>query len=105
MKEPYMETSTHTLTRNDTDVRMPGMYAVVVYNDEITTMDFVVDILMRVFHHRSLEASNIMMDIHQQGQGIAGIYTYDIAVTKKAHTDRLSAEKGFPLKLTVQEAM
>jgi ATP-dependent Clp protease adaptor protein ClpS len=84
---------------------MPGMYAVVMYNDEITTMDFVVDVLVKVFHKSTLEASNIMMDIHHRGQGIAGIYTFDIAVTKKSQADRLSAEKGFPLKLAVQEAI
>jgi ATP-dependent Clp protease adaptor protein ClpS len=80
------------------------MYAVVLFNDDITTMDFVVDVLMKVFHKSAVEASTVMMDVHQQGQGIAGIYTYDIAITKKAQADRMSAEKGFPLKLAVQEA-
>jgi ATP-dependent Clp protease adaptor protein ClpS len=99
-----METSTHVVNQQDVSVRIPNMYAVVMFNDDYTTMDFVVDVLVRVFHHNSMEASNIMMDIHQKGQGTAGIYTYDIAVTKKAQADQLSAEKGFPLKLTVQEA-
>ena len=99
-----MEPNTQVINRPEITTRMPSMYAVVMYNDDITTMDFVVDVLMKVFHKTAVEASNIMLDIHQRGQGIAGIYTYDIAVTKKTHADRLSAEKGFPLKLAVQEA-
>lgn len=85
-------------------VREPKMYAVVMFNDDITTMDFVVDVLVRVFHKSPPEASGVMMEIHENGQGVAGIYTYDLAVTKKTYADQLSAEKGFPLKLNVQEA-
>jgi ATP-dependent Clp protease adaptor protein ClpS len=99
-----METNAQVIHQQEISVRMPGMYAVVMFNDEITTMDFVVDILVRVFHKSTIEASNVMMEIHRQGQGIAGIYTYDIALTKKTQADQLSAEKSFPLKLTVQEA-
>ena len=100
-----MEHNTQVITRQENEVRMPNMYAVVMFNDDITTMDFVVDILIKVFHKNAVEASNIMLDVHQRGQGVAGIYTYDIAVTKKTQADRLSAEKGYPLKLAVQEAL
>jgi ATP-dependent Clp protease adaptor protein ClpS len=99
-----METNAQVINQQDSAVRMPSMYAVVMFNDDITTMDFVVDILVKIFHKTTIEAANIMMDIHQRGQGVAGIYTYDIAHTKKTQTDQLSAEKGFPLKLSVQEA-
>ena len=100
-----MDRDTGALAVSETrdTVKMPMMYAVVMFNDDITTMDFVVDLLMRVFHKSPVEASAVMMAIHEGGQGIAGIYTYDVAVTKKKYADQLSAERGFPLRLAVQE--
>jgi len=86
----------------DKRYKLPRTYAVVLYNDDITTMDFVVDVLVKVFHKSTAEASIVMMQVHEAGKGVAGIYTYDIAVTKKMQADRLAAEKGFPLKLTVE---
>ena len=84
-------------------LKEPGMYAVIFYNDEITTMDFVVEILIKVFHKPAAEAASIMMDVHDNGQGVAGVYTYDIAMTKKKQADLLSANKGFPLRIEVSK--
>jgi len=78
------------------------MYAVTLYNDDVTTMDFVVELLVKIFHKNTAEASTVMMQVHQAGKGVAGIYTYDIAVTKKMQADRMAAEKGFPLRLAVE---
>ena len=100
-----MEVNGLTLAETGISVKSPGMYAVVMFNDDITTMDFVVDILVKLFHKTVTEAATIMMDIHERGQGIAGVYTFDIAATKKAQADRMAAEKGFPLKLTVREVV
>ena len=83
-------------------VKAPRLYAVMMYNDDITTMDFVVELLVKVFHRSTADAAVVMMQVHKQGKGIAGIYTYDIAVTKKIHADQMAAEKGFPLRLTVE---
>ena len=83
-------------------LKTPRLYAVMLYNDDITTMEFVVELLVKVFHKTPEDASSIMMQIHQVGKGIAGIYTYDIAVTKKRQADQMAAEKGFPLRLTVE---
>jgi len=83
-------------------VKTPRLYAVMMHNDDFTTMDFVVDVLVKVFHKTNEEAAGVMMQVHEQGKGIAGIYTYDIAVTKKVHADQMAAEKGFPLRLTVE---
>lgn len=101
-----METDTRTVVERTTRdaLREPALYAVIMLNDDITTMDFVVELLVRVFHKTPAEASAVMMDIHQNGQGVAGVYTFDIAITKKAQADQMSAEKGFPLRLNVQEA-
>ncbi len=97
-----METNVQVLADQEVRFRKPDMYAVIMFNDDITTMDFVVDVLMKVFNKPAQEASQIMMDIHQEGQGLAGIYIYDIAATKKIQADQMSAAKNFPLKLVVR---
>ena len=97
--------SRQTIAHNDvaTTVRLPREYAVIIHNDEITSMDFVVEVLCNVFHKSPVEASNLMMAVHNEGQGIAGVFTYDIAITKKYHAERCAADNGFPLRLTLWE--
>ena len=97
--------STHTLTHSETDtkLRAPYQYAVIIHNDDVTSMDFVVEVLCKVFHKSPVEASNLMMEVHNQGQGVAGVFTYDIAITKKYQAERRAVEKGFPLRLTLWE--
>jgi ATP-dependent Clp protease adaptor protein ClpS len=97
-----MEEAVQLAVRQEVNVRKPDMYAVVMYNDEVTTMDFVVEVLIKVFGKPAQVAAQIMMDIHESGQGIAGVYIYDIAITKKSEADRMSMQKSFPLKLQVQ---
>ena len=92
-----------TLEKQDTTIQMPNMYAVIIHNDHITTMDFVVEVLVDIFQKQPPEAAALMMDVHQKGQGVAGVYVFDIAATKKSQADRLASEKGFPLKLTLRE--
>ena len=96
--QPRQETKTVVLTRT------PKLYRVVLHNDNYTQMDFVVSLLVRVFHKDEREASAIMMEVHRQGAGTAGVFTYDIAVTKKAQADRMALEAEFPLLITVEEA-
>ena len=90
-------------TEHETALRPPHQYAVIIHNDEITSMDFVVEVLCKVFHKTPVEASTLMMAVHKEGQGVAGVYTYDIAVTKKYQAERSAADKGFPLRLTLWE--
>ena len=97
-----MDSQPNIDTLQRTDLKIPRMYAVVLYNDDITTMDFVVELLVKVFHKTPDEATAIMMEVHQIGKGVAGIYTYDIAATKKMQADQMSAEKGFPLRLGIE---
>jgi ATP-dependent Clp protease adaptor protein ClpS len=80
------------------------MYAVIIHNDEITTMDFVTEVLTQVFHKTLVSAASLMMEVHEMGHGVAGVYVFDIAVTKKSQADLMAAERGFPLKLTIREA-
>lgn len=98
-----METSNATIIKNKAKVSKPKHYKVIMYNDDYTSMEFVVDILINIFK-KSLEAANkIMMEVHQNGKGIAGIYPYDIAVTKVSIAMARAEEDGFPFKLVVEE--
>jgi len=99
-----MSAKTLTITKQTTLLKEPSMYAVILHNDDITTMDFVVEVLVEIFHKTPPEAAALMMDVHEAGSGLAGVYVFDIACTKKFQADRLAAEKGFPLKLTIREA-
>lgn len=82
----------------------PKMYKVVMLNDDYTSMDFVIDILMSIFHKSYQEAEAIMLDIHKKNRGVCGVYTYEVAETKVAQVSRLAREQGFPLKAVIEEA-
>jgi len=89
---------------DSTKVELPKMYRVIIHNDHYTTMDFVVEVLVKIFHKSGAEATMLMMDVHKKGRGIAGIYTLDIALTKIAQVHSKAKEHGFPLKCTYEEA-
>ena len=72
------------------------------HNDDYTTRDFVVMALIQYFHKTHTEAATLMLKIHTQGQGIAGLYPYDIATTKKAQVEGLARQHEMPLRLTVE---
>lgn len=88
---------------NKVEVKKPKLYKVVIYNDDYTTMNFVVEILMRIFRKKEEEATKIMYDIHKTGIGIAGIYPYDIAETKMIQATSIAKNSGFPLKFSMEE--
>ncbi len=79
------------------------MYRVILHNDHYTTMDFVVDVLVKVFHKPSVEATKIMLDVHRRGRGVCGVYTYDIAVTKVTRVQAMAKMREFPLRCTIEE--
>lgn len=84
-------------------IREPKRYHVIMHNDDYTTMDFVVEILMDIFHKSEEEATMLMLTVHQSGKAVVGNYSYDIAMSKvRAATDRAVAE-GFPFRLTIEE--
>ncbi|MCX7745799.1 MAG: ATP-dependent Clp protease adapter ClpS [Clostridia bacterium] len=86
-----------------TVLKKPKMYRVILLNDDYTTMDFVVEVLVHVFHKSAAEATKIMLDVHEKGKGIVGIYTYDIAATKIAQVEDLATKREFPLKAIMEE--
>ena len=86
------------------DFSEPPECKVVIYNDDFTTMEFVVDILITVFKKDINTSNKIMMDVHKVGRGIVGIYPYDIAATKVAISLGMAKEEGFPFNITIEEA-
>ena len=86
------------------DVEEPKMYRVLLHNDHYTTMEFVVEVLMRVFHMKIEKAQQIMLDVHKKGIGVCGVYTYDIAATKVQTVKRMAEKRQFPLKCSFEEA-
>ena len=98
------EFESDVITEDDIDVKEPKPYHVVLYNDNYTTMDFVVLVLEAIFHHPPSVAEKIMLDVHQKGKGIAGTYTRDIAETKALQTRTLAKEHNFPLKCVAEPA-
>lgn len=82
----------------------PKMYRVILYNDHYTTMDFVVDVLVTVFHMENAKAMKIMLDVHRKGAGVCGVYTYDIALTKVEQVHAMARAKEFPLKCGYEQA-
>lgn len=88
--------------RQDTSLREPNRYKVVLHNDDFTSMDFVVDVLMTVFFLSEENAYSLMMQIHHSDKAVAGIYTYDIAVSKANKATAMAREEGFPLRITVE---
>jgi len=82
----------------------PTLYKVVLLNDDYTTMDFVMHVLEAVFQKSPAEAYRIMMNVHVNGRGIAGIYPWEVAETKVSAVITMAREAGFPLKAVAEEA-
>lgn len=99
-----MENGIVTVSKEKVKVKKPRQYKVVMHNDDFTTMEFVVDILITVFKKDINTSNKIMMDVHKVGRGIVGIYPYDIAATKVAISLGMAKEEGFPFNITIEEA-
>jgi ATP-dependent Clp protease adaptor protein ClpS len=91
-----------TLTRDRTDARTPRRYRVLLHNDDFTSMEFVVSILVHFFHKDESEAMRIMLDVHTKGTGTAGIYPRDQAETKVAQVTEAAEREGYPLLVTLE---
>jgi ATP-dependent Clp protease adaptor protein ClpS len=84
------------------ETKTPSLYKVFLLNDDYTTMDFVVHILEKVFHKSPVEATQIMLHVHKNGKGLAGVYPREIAETKIVTVHELSRKNGFPLRCTME---
>src|SRR5262247_2463608 len=97
------EQGTAVLTEPTARVEKPRLYKVLLHNDNYTTMDFVVSVLRNVFHKSTVTAVQIMLAVHRQGVGVAGVYTYEIAEDKVAKVTELARASQFPLLCTLEE--
>ena len=84
------------------EVEEPPMYRVLLLNDDYTTMEFVVEVLVYVFQKSPEEATRIMLSVHHSGIGVCGIYPYEVAETKVNTVETLARENGFPLKCIME---
>lgn len=98
-----METKLKIIEKTDIKISLPKRYSVIMHNDDFTTMEFVIAILNIIFKKSYEEANKIMLEVHRKGKGIAGVYTYDIAITKVNKAMSMAKEEGFPFKLTLEE--
>jgi ATP-dependent Clp protease adaptor protein ClpS len=103
MSEYSPETEEEVISETRDEIDEPPMYKVLLHNDDYTTMEFVVEILMLVFNKSPEEAVEIMLNVHQKGIGICGVYTYEVSETKVNTVNDLARENGFPLKCTMEE--
>lgn len=84
--------------------KAPSDFNVIFHNDDVTTMEFVVYVLMSIFHKNAADAESVMMKVHLEGKAVAGTYSKDIAESKAKKTMKLARANGYPLSLTVEEA-
>ena len=99
-----MSTNTSINEKIKVKIKEPKRYKVVMYNDDFTSMEFVVFVLVNIFKKPNEEAINIMMTVHKSGKAIVGIYSYDIAMSRVEKTTALARQEGYPFKLKIEEA-
>jgi len=85
-------------------IKEPEEFKVILLNDHYTTMEFVVEILMIIFHKDIIDANRIMLDVHRKGRGVVGVYTWDIAATKTEQVHNAARANEFPLRCIVEPA-
>jgi ATP-dependent Clp protease adaptor protein ClpS len=95
--------ATNEETRTHKRVQEPPLYRVLLHNDDYTTMEFVIEILMVVFKRSMEDATRIMLNVHKNGIGICGVYSYEIAETKVESVEVLARSSDFPLKCSMEK--
>ncbi len=103
-QDQYPDGNTGVLTETRTKTRKPSMYKVLVMNDDYTPMEFVVHVLEVFFRKSPDEAMRIMMNTHQKGVGVCGVYPFEVAETKATQVIEYARKNEHPLQLTVEKA-
>ena len=99
----FPEHDSEVLTKSETKLEKPKMFRVLLHNDDFTTMDFVIFILEYVFMRSEAEAVSIMLKVHNEGVGVAGIYPYDVAYMKSQKAMNLAKAREYPLLASLEE--
>ena len=102
MADTERRTGGEILERTRQETKKPELFKVLLLNDDYTTMDFVVEILETVFNKAPAEAYRIMMAVHTQGQGLCGVYPFEVAETKVATVVDRARDNGFPLRASME---
>jgi ATP-dependent Clp protease adaptor protein ClpS len=97
------DTVTERKTRTKAKTAKPPLYKVILLNDDYTPMEFVVEVLKAVFHRPHAEATRIMLHVHQNGMGVAGVYPFEVAETKVRTVEELAKQAEYPLKCTMEK--
>lgn len=98
------QSGTKTLVRPDESTKTPAFYKVVILNDDFTPQDYVIFVLQKFFKKSEQEATQLMLQVHLKGMGVAGVYTYEIAETKAFQVNENSRQQKYPLKCIVEKA-
>lgn len=96
------ETSISFKTRKEIKLREPAKYEVIFHNDDFTPMDFVVELLVKVFRKSESDALTLMLTVHHEESAVVGVYTYDIARSKTDKAISMAREQGYPLEITIE---
>ncbi|MBO6251034.1 MAG: ATP-dependent Clp protease adaptor ClpS [Muribaculaceae bacterium] len=91
-----------TSMKQRTRIDQPKRYKVILHNDDFTTMEFVTEVLVRIFGKQRSEALALMLYVHNQGSAVAGVYTYDEAMSRAQRATSLARSQGFPLRITCE---
>lgn len=97
-----MATETQKTTKIDLNVKRPNMYKVIFNNDDVTPAEFVENVLIAIFHHTEERAQEITMEVHTQGRGCAGVYTFEVAEQKHHEATFMARNQGHPLNINVE---
>ncbi|HVM95512.1 MAG TPA: ATP-dependent Clp protease adapter ClpS [Candidatus Acidoferrales bacterium] len=95
---------TKTKTKSERKLDKPKLFKVLLHNDDYTTMEFVVYVLISVFHRSETDAVQIMLHVHRKGIGVAGVYTREIAEARVRQVEALAREYEYPLRCSIEEA-
>jgi ATP-dependent Clp protease adaptor protein ClpS len=104
MAKPTAENQTRSEVKNRATIKRPPMFTVLMHNDDYTTMEFVVEALIVVFHKSPTEANRIMLHIHFKGAGVCGVYPFEVAETKVSKVHEMARREGFPLRCSLEQA-
>jgi ATP-dependent Clp protease adaptor protein ClpS len=88
--------------KTEENIKEPEDYRVILLNDNYTTMEFVVAVLIEIFHKDITDANRIMLDVHKKGKGIVGIYTWDIAASKTEQVHLVARAHEYPLRCIIE---
>ena len=97
------DTVTERKTRTKSKTAKPPLYKVILLNDDYTPMEFVVEVLKAVFHKPHADATRIMLHVHQNGMGVAGVYPFEVAETKTHTVEELARQAEYPLKCVMEK--